>query len=91
LGPRRRPSAVRSRFQAIVKNVGTTTTPPGVVIGVAFAVDGTTVSWSDTYSQSLPPGQSVLLFANSGPSGSGTWTATSGNHTLQAGPTTSIA
>jgi hypothetical protein len=42
------------------------------------------VSWSDTYAQSLPPGQSVELFANSGPSGMGTWTATAGTHTLQA-------
>lgn len=71
-------------FAATVQNVGTVATPAGVIVGVQFDVDGVEVSWSDSYTQSLPPGQSVLLFANSGPTGSSTWTATQGTHTLQA-------
>ncbi|HWZ90389.1 MAG TPA: CARDB domain-containing protein, partial [Polyangiaceae bacterium] len=72
-------------FSATVKNQGTVATPAGVIIGVAFAVDGTTVNWSDTDTQSLAPGQSITLTANSGPnSGASTWTAASGNHTLRA-------
>jgi hypothetical protein len=42
------------------------------------------VSWSDTDTQSLAPGASVTLTANSGPSGIKTWNATSGVHTVQA-------
>src|SRR5258708_5279937 len=76
VGPTTPPSGSPITFSAIVKNVGTVATPAGVIIGVAFSVDGSTVSWSDNYTQSLPPGQSVLLFANSGPGGSSTWTAT---------------
>ncbi len=84
VGPTTPPSGSPITFSAIVKNVGTVATPAGVIIGVAFSVDGSTVSWSDNYTQSLPPGQSVLLFANSGPGGSSTWTATAAAHTLQA-------
>ena len=32
-----------AKFSATVKNQGTVATPAGVIIGVAFAVDGTTV------------------------------------------------
>jgi RHS repeat-associated protein len=71
-------------FSVTVKNVGTSATPPGVIIGVAFAIDGTTVTWSDRNTQSLQPGQSVSVVANSGPTGQSTWIAASGNHTLQA-------
>jgi len=53
-------------------------------VGVSFNIDGTQVSWSDTNTQSLAPGASVALTANSGPSGVGTWTATAGSHALQA-------
>jgi hypothetical protein len=71
-------------FSATVKNVGTIATPAGTIVGVQFDVDGVEVSWSDTDVQSLPPGASVTLTANSGPAGSSTWTATSGTHSLMA-------
>jgi subtilase family serine protease len=71
-------------FVATVKNVGTIATPPGVIVGVAFQVDGTLVSWSDSDTQSLAPGASINLLVNSGPSGVAFWTATSGTHSVQA-------
>jgi hypothetical protein len=71
-------------FSATVQNVGTVATPPGTIIGVQFDVDGTEISWSDTDTQSLAPGASVTLTANSGPIGSSTWVAASGAHTIQA-------
>ncbi|HWZ89708.1 MAG TPA: CARDB domain-containing protein [Polyangiaceae bacterium] len=71
-------------FSATVKNLGSAATPAGTIVGVAFNVDGTLMNWSDTNTQSLAPGASVILTANSGPAGRSTWTATSGGHTLQA-------
>jgi subtilase family serine protease len=71
-------------FSATVKNVGTVATPPGVIIGVAFAIDGTLVTWSDNTTTSLAPGASVTVTANGGPVGSLVWAAASGSHTLQA-------
>jgi hypothetical protein len=82
------PSSAQPRasvtFSATVKNQGTTATPSGTTIGVSFWVDGTKVSWSDDDSTSLAPGASVTLTANTGSSGSAIWTATSGNHTVEA-------
>lgn len=71
-------------FSATVKNEGTLATPAGTVIGVAFQINGTTVSWSDTSSTSLAPGGARTLTANFGPAGSATWLATSGNKKLAA-------
>jgi hypothetical protein len=71
-------------FSAVVKNIGTATTPTGTVVGVRFDVDGNIVSWSDTNANALAAGASVTLTANSGPTGSATWSATAGSHALQA-------
>jgi subtilase family serine protease len=71
-------------FSATVKNQGSSATPAGTIVGVAFNIDGTLVSWSDNNTQSLAPGASVTLTANSGPAGRSTWTATAGSHALQA-------
>jgi len=71
-------------FSAVVKNQGDGATPAGTIIGVSFWIDGTQVSWSDTYTASLPPGASVTLTANSGSSGSAIWQAASGTHTVMA-------
>jgi hypothetical protein len=71
-------------FSATVQNVGTVATPAGTIIGVQFDVDGAQISWSDTDTQSLAPGASMTLTANSGPTGSSTWIASSGAHTIQA-------
>lgn len=71
-------------FSAVVKNQGTGATPAGTILGVSFFIDGTQVSWSDTTTSSLAAGASVTLTANSGPSGTASWTATTGNHTVKA-------
>jgi hypothetical protein len=71
-------------FSATVKNRGTAATDDGVIIGVAFQINGTTVTWSDTNKSSLGPGQSRKLTANFGPGDSATWTAVAGEHTLGA-------
>lgn len=71
------------RFSATIKNVGRAATPGGVVHGVAFRVDGRTVTWSDTHTASLAPGASVTLSANGGRTSS-TWTAVAGAHTITA-------
>jgi hypothetical protein len=71
-------------FSATVKNQGTAATPAGTIVGVLFSVDGTSVSWSDTNTQSLAAGATVTLTANGGPSNLATWTATSGSHQVAA-------
>ncbi len=71
-------------FSATIANQGAAGTPDGVVIGIAFLVDGTEVTWSDNYSTSLAPETAVTLPANNGPAGTATWTATAGDHTLVA-------
>lgn len=70
-------------FSATVKNQGTTAVPAGTLIGVAFAIDGQTVTWNRTNTAGLAAGSSVTLTANAGTAGA-TWTATSGPHTLLA-------
>jgi len=71
-------------FSATIMNQGTAATPSGVIHGVLFSVDGTPVSWSDNSTASLAPGASRTVTANGGPSGSSTWTATTGTHTILA-------
>jgi subtilase family serine protease len=71
-------------FNATISNFGSTTKPVGAINGVGFRVDGNLVSWSDTNTQALAPGQSVTLTTNSGPSGSATWPATAGSHNVEA-------
>ena len=71
-------------FKAVVKNQGTGPTPAGTIVGVGFQVDGrSTIIWSDNYTQSIAPGESVVLTANGGVSGS-KWTAVAGTHTISA-------
>lgn len=71
-------------FSAVVKNQGTGATPAGTIIGVSFSLDGTQISWSDNTTSSLAAGASVTVTATGGPSGSATWAATTGNHTVLA-------
>lgn len=71
-------------FSAVVKNQGQGATPAGVIIGVAFSVDGQVLTWSDTDTTSLAAGASVKLTANSGAAGYAYYIATSGTHTLGA-------
>jgi hypothetical protein len=67
-------------LNAVVKNIGTAPTPEGVVIGVAFTVDGKIVAWSDAVKTALAPGASVTCTANGGPG----WTAAPGKHAVMA-------
>jgi archaellum component FlaF (FlaF/FlaG flagellin family) len=71
-------------FSATIANLGTSTKAAGAINGVAFRIDGSNVSWSDTNVQALVPGQTLTLTANSGPSGSSTWSASNGAHTVEA-------
>ena len=71
-------------FSAAIRNQGTAATPAGTTIGVAFSVNGQVVNWSDNVSQSLPPNGVVTVTATSGSSGSATWLATSGTHSVSA-------
>jgi hypothetical protein len=67
-------------FAAVVRNTGTDPTP-AVTHGIAFAVDGTKVTWSAGSSEPLGPGQERTYTADGGDAGS-TWSATSGTHTV---------
>jgi hypothetical protein len=71
-------------FQATIRNAGTVATPAGVVHGVAFAVNGRTVSWEDTSVGALAAGASRTVTATGGPAGSSSWTAVTGSSTLTA-------
>ena len=71
-------------FNVTVKNQGAGPTPPGVILGVGFLVDGVGVSWTDNYTNSLAAGASITLTANGGPLGTNVWIATSGAHVLTA-------
>jgi len=71
-------------FSGVVKNQGTAATPAGTVVGLAFSIDGTLVSWSDTSATALAAGASRTLTANGGPNGTATWAATGGTHSLTA-------
>ena len=71
-------------FSATISNLGKSTKPVGAINGVAFFVDGVKVTWSDTNTQALSPGQTVTLTSNGGPTGSATWAATGGAHQVDA-------
>jgi len=71
------------RFRATVKNQGPAATQGGVVHGVSFRVDGRPVTFADSWTAALPPGGTVTLTANGGPTGE-TWAATAGRHTVEA-------
>ncbi|GJM70894.1 hypothetical protein HMSSN036_31100 [Paenibacillus macerans] len=66
-------------FWAKVKNIGARPTPlnattgAGMITGGAFAVNGGTVSWSDTYANVIAPGEEVLLTANGSAQGTPQW------------------
>jgi len=71
-------------FSALIENRGTVATNEGTIIGVAFQINGLTVSWSDTNKSALRPGESRKLTANFGPGESPTWAAVAGEHLLTA-------
>jgi Domain of unknown function (DUF1929)/CARDB len=64
-------------FTSVVKNQGTAATPNGVVIGNAFYVDGTKVTWGAVQGP-LAAGASVTIDS----SGGGAYTIPSGTHTI---------
>lgn len=66
-------------FTASVKNQGTAATTAGVVHGVNFVVNGTTVT-ANTYTTSIAAGATVNISSNAG----STWAATVGTFTATA-------
>ena len=64
-------------FTVVVLNQGTAATPAGVVIGSAFYVDGTYVTWGAVPGP-LAPGASVSIVS----SGGGAYTIPPGTHTI---------
>jgi outer membrane protein assembly factor BamB len=71
-------------FRCTVKNLGTGPSPDGVIIGVSWQVDTTTVfTWADTETRALAPGATVVITANAGSAGKA-WTAVAGKHTVEA-------
>ncbi|HEY3330515.1 MAG TPA: CARDB domain-containing protein [Capsulimonadaceae bacterium] len=71
------------QFSAVIANVGSEASP-AITHGVAFAVDGKTVNWSDTSKDPLAPGETRALAANNGPAAKGTWTCTDGTFQVVA-------
>ena len=65
-------------FTSVVRNIGSASTPSGVVIGVGYRVDGIQRTWG-VVNGPLAPGASVTIGTNGG-----SWTATAGTHTLTA-------
>jgi len=70
-------------FSAVITNQGQEATPSKAVIGVGFFVNGTDVTWGSTR-QTLRPGASVTLVADSGPTGLNTFVMREGHHVLMA-------
>ena len=71
-------------FSATIKNEGNVATPAGTILGVRFEIDGQLVTWSDTNTQALAPGESRTLTANSGTHGVATWPFDGLAHRLSA-------
>jgi len=69
-------------FSAVIRNSGATATPTANH-GIAFRVNGVTVTWSGN-TTSLAPGASLTVTANGGPAGVNTWVATAGQHSIVA-------
>jgi hypothetical protein len=61
------------RFGAVIENIGDAPTPEGVPHGVSFWVEGQAVSWSDTWTIALEPGESAVVTANHGPMQTAYW------------------
>ncbi|PKL61145.1 MAG: hypothetical protein CVV31_13070, partial [Methanomicrobiales archaeon HGW-Methanomicrobiales-2] len=73
-------------MKAVIKNQGGAPTPAGVKHGVLFTFDDGAAGsgvWSDTYTESIAPGEWVTVTANGGSAGT-TWTAVEGTHTVKA-------
>lgn len=71
------------KFTAVVRNIGTSSTPAGVTLGVGFLVDGQIAAWSASYSKALRAGASVTLVSDGGPNG-GVYPAAPGSHVVRA-------
>jgi hypothetical protein len=53
-------------FFAVLKNIGSSASPEGVIHGVIWRVNNGTVNWSDYHIESLAPGESVTLKTSGG-------------------------
>ncbi|WP_043581898.1 S8 family serine peptidase [Acetivibrio clariflavus] len=71
-------------FRATIKNIGEGSSPAGRVHRVGFKVDNSeTLFWSDHFSWSIEPGESVTVDVSWGKNGS-KWLATEGQHIITA-------
>ena len=71
-------------FRATIKNISKGTSLEGIAIKVEFSIDGVSmILWSDNYTHSIAPGQSVTLTVNMGDSGV-VWNAIEGTLTVKA-------
>jgi hypothetical protein len=66
------------KFTSIVKNIGDEPTPPGIVIGVRYSVDGTAKTWG-SINGPLAAGASVTIGTNGV-----SYTIPAGTHTITA-------
>lgn len=71
-------------FTATIKNIGTGVAPAGSINGGQFQIDGVCVSWSDSNTTQIMPGESITITANGGPNSNAAWNATWGTHTVMA-------
>lgn len=71
-------------FRAELKNTGAAPTPAGTIHGVSFWVGGTQISWSDTHTAAVAPGESVTVTANGGPSGTAEWVPNATSFAVEA-------
>jgi hypothetical protein len=69
-------------FSAVVRNAGSVPTAEQTH-GVAFSVDGTEVTWSESSTASLAPGEERTYTADGGVTGP-IWSASTGAHTVEA-------
>jgi beta-glucosidase len=72
-------------FLATVKNQGTAPTTAGIPLKIGFSMNGQQVSWSDDFTDAIPPGGMGLIMGNKGPGGVNSWTAVAvGSYTIEA-------
>ena len=73
-------SSATSLFTSVVTNQGTAATPAGVLVGVAYSVDGVWQTWGGVVGP-LAAGASVTIVSSSG---GGAYAIPSGTHTITA-------
>ncbi len=71
-------------FSATIKNQGTGVADAGMINGIQWQINGTCVSWDDTNSTQIMPGESVTVTASGGPNKVAYWDAAEGTYAVMA-------